>query len=245
MSTLLLHPIILPKIKLAIVLMGFPILYLLNSFAPWSKGLFGQLDRSYRRAFFTSIQVLHWATAGAVIFWLLQNGYVAGDIGLDIHHAIIFFALFVTAGGLIAAKGEVTVAAQPRLATSSEQPKHKLILDLLRPKTRIERFEYVALCVSAGFCEEFLYRGFGILALKGSGYSDWLAVCLTSLSFAIMHGRAAFSPMGLYWAVKGAFYGAIFLWSDSLLLVMMLHAVWDLALLFKTDKASVATISTE
>lgn len=233
-----LHLIILPKTQVAIGLIGFPLLYLLNSFTPWSKGLFVKMDRSYRRKFFASIQVLHWATAGCVIFWLLKNGLAPGDVGLDIHHALISAAVLVTLGCFIATQGEILVGTPLRSSIASDQSNPKSILDLLIPKTRVERFEYVALCMTAGFCEEFLYRGFGVLALKGIGCSNWVAVGLTSLSFALIHGRAAFSPMGIYWVIKGVFYGALFLWSGSLLPVIILHTLWDLALLLKRDKSA-------
>lgn len=232
----MLEPIVLPPLKVLLTLIGFPLLYLFNSFTPWSKGLFVQLARSHRAPFFVSIHILHWATTGCVIFWLQQNGNSAANLGLSLPHLVLAVFGFVAVGAAIAVTGGNHAATTYSPQLSADAPIYRRIVDLLTPKTRNERLAHVALCVTAGFCEEFLYRGFGILALLGLGCPAWAAVGLTSLSFALIHGRAAFSPMGFYWVVKGAFYGVVFLWSQSLLLVMGLHALWDLALLLRREK---------
>jgi hypothetical protein len=237
MSPSLLNPIHLPAAEVAAIVIGFPLLYLINSFTPWSKGLFVQLDRSYRRAFLMSIHALHWTTTLAAGCWLTTAGLSAANVGLHGDTALIGLAAFAILGGMIANRA---VDASTLVSPPNDQPLYKRIVDLLAPKTRLERFEHVALCVTAGFCEEFLYRGVGILALRGAGFDDWQSIALTSLSFAGIHGRAAYSPMGIYWVIKGLIYGGLFVWSGSLLLVMALHAFWDLALLFRTNKPVVA-----
>lgn len=237
MSTSLLNPINLPPSEVAAILIGFPLLYLINSFTPWSKGLFVKLDRSHRRSFLTSIHALHWTTTLTIGYWLTAGGLSAASVGLHWDTTLIGLATFAILGGVIANRAVDSPALD---SPPNDQPLYKRIVDLLAPKTRVERFEHVALCVTAGFCEEFLYRGVGILALRGNGFDDWQAIALTSLSFAGIHGRAAYSAMGIYWVIKGMIYGGLFVWSGSLLLVMALHALWDLALLFRKNKSVAA-----
>jgi membrane protease YdiL (CAAX protease family) len=228
-----LAPIHISVSQVIIVLAGFPALYWLNGLTPWSKGLFVDFLRSHRRRFYLSIEVLHLLTTLWAMLLLYQSGVSLPSLGLNPMRTAIGIAIFLIFGGLIA-----TIGSHPPLEAGKEgelttEPVYKRISFLLIPATRTERCEFVLVSLIAGFCEEFLYRGFGILALKGLGMSNGWAVLLCACSFTLIHARAAVSPMGIFWMLKGLFYGWLYLWTDSLLLVMALHGFWDLGLLLR------------
>jgi membrane protease YdiL (CAAX protease family) len=67
------------------------------------------------------------------------------------------------------------------------QPPKASIIRLL-PRSPAEKIGFVVLCLLIAFVEEFLYRGFMLMVLRGWLRSDSLAVLLVSISFALMHG---------------------------------------------------------
>lgn len=99
----------------------------------------------------------------------------------------------------------------------------------LLPETRAERFGFVLLGLTAGVCEEALYRGFLIRYLhEGSPAMPLLlAVAVASLAFGLVHiyqGGAAVLRTGL----AGLGFGLLFLLSGSLIPGIVLHALIDL-----------------
>jgi membrane protease YdiL (CAAX protease family) len=67
------------------------------------------------------------------------------------------------------------------------QPPKASIIRLL-PRSPGEKIGFVVLCLLIAVVEEFLYRGFVLMVLRGWLRSDFLAVSLVSISFALMHG---------------------------------------------------------
>ena len=100
------------------------------------------------------------------------------------------------------------------------------------PTKNSELPEYLLMCFSAGVFEEIVYRGYLInycwYLFEGSGYQEPIAVLLPSLAFSIAHfyqGTKAVLKIFLL----AAFFGYIFIYSGSLLIVMILHFLVDVA----------------
>jgi membrane protease YdiL (CAAX protease family) len=51
----------------------------------------------------------------------------------------------------------------------------------------VELFPYLALAMTAGLCEEFLYRGFAIAVFSYLGLQAWVAVLISSVLFGLAH----------------------------------------------------------
>lgn len=228
------HPISVTLEQTLVVLLGFPALYWLNGLTPWSRGLFVQLDRRWRRPFYVSILALHWGTAAVTFVWMQYRGVTLDSLGFHTAQLVTGLAVLLLIG-LAAAHFAYRPAVRGG-GVVAELPTYKKILALLAPETKRERLEFVLVSLSAGLCEEFLYRGFGVLALQCLGAPYWLALLLPALSFALLHGRAALSYMGFYWVLKGVFYGWLYLWSGNLMVIVVLHTLWDLGLLLKPTK---------
>lgn len=102
----------------------------------------------------------------------------------------------------------------------------------LLPRTPAERRWFALLALTAGVCEELLYRGFGLAALR------WAApdirtpalVIITGAAFGFAHlyqGRLGVTLTG----VLGAYLAWITIATGSLVPVMLLHALLDLRIL--------------
>jgi membrane protease YdiL (CAAX protease family) len=115
-----------------------------------------------------------------------------------------------------------------RIGRSTGKPRsflHDLAKRIL-PQSRQELIPYLALAVSAGICEEFLYRGFAMAALARAGMPVWSTVLLSAALFGLAHlyqGRGGLVST----LVIGTVFGAARIAYDSLLPVAIWHAAVD------------------
>jgi membrane protease YdiL (CAAX protease family) len=99
-------------------------------------------------------------------------------------------------------------------------------LQPLLPQGSAEIAVWVCLCAVAGFCEEFIFRGYlqrQFLALTGS--HQW-AIILQALVFGAAHGYQGLRGM-ITIAIYGALFGILALRQKSLRPGMMQHAAQD------------------
>ena len=103
----------------------------------------------------------------------------------------------------------------------------------LLPNTAIERCAFALLSLSAGVCEEVLYRGFLIRFLHDGAAPLPLAAALlvSSLIFGLGHVYQGLKGV-LMTAIAGFGLGLLFLISGSLIPVMVLHALLDLQMVY-------------
>jgi membrane protease YdiL (CAAX protease family) len=86
---------------------------------------------------------------------------------------------------------------------------------------------YSFLAITAGICEEFLYRGFVMAVLARAGLAVWAAVAVSSIFFGLAHvyqGRAGFVST----LMVGVVFALARVACDSLMPVMVWHAGIDL-----------------
>ncbi|MGA9304752.1 MAG: CPBP family intramembrane glutamic endopeptidase [Candidatus Sulfotelmatobacter sp.] len=100
------------------------------------------------------------------------------------------------------------------------------------PVTPEERAWFALVSVTAGICEEVLYRGFLIRYLSDGPWHAglWIALAVASVSFGLGHGYQGL-PGIIGTTLVGGVMAVIFLASGSLWLPMALHAIIDLRLL--------------
>jgi uncharacterized protein len=103
----------------------------------------------------------------------------------------------------------------------------KTLASRILPKQSVERIPYYALAITAGVCEEFVYRGFVMAALWQAGLATWVVVVLSSILFGLAHayqgvgGIIATGGLGVVFALVRIAWG-------SLVPVMVFHSVVDL-----------------
>ena len=98
-------------------------------------------------------------------------------------------------------------------------------LELMLPHSRAELALFFKLSITAGICEELLYRGYLIWYL-----SHWLSIypaaALASLLFGIGHVYQGWRGV-LTTGLVGAFLAAVYLVTGSLFAGMVMHALMD------------------
>jgi membrane protease YdiL (CAAX protease family) len=99
-------------------------------------------------------------------------------------------------------------------------------IERMMPRSREELRWFGRLAVTAGICEELLYRGYLIWYL-----SSWMAIVPAALVASVVFGlgHAYQGPRGIaLTSLVGVFMSAIYLLTGSLLACMVIHALMDL-----------------
>jgi membrane protease YdiL (CAAX protease family) len=147
--------------------------------------------------------------------WLPGSGFLIGFM------AATLVALFLPI--VLMMRSETTRA---RIAKSLEK------LNFILPKTAEERRWFVLVAITAGVCEEILYRGFLIHYFLELPVPIGLigALILSSCVFGFAHLYQGVVGI-VQTTILGAIFGLIFIVTGSLLLPMILHALIDLRIL--------------
>lgn len=148
--------------------------------------------------YFGEVAVSWWGTGAAASLAL-------GLLGASLSYALIF--------GLT--RSPTTIGSQLRALCGALHPFFK----------SFSWFQITAAALAAGFCEELLFRGFVQPWLQGVS-SPAIAILVTSVAFGLLHYGSF-----VYFAIAtgiGAVLGVTYWISDSLLLVIAWHAVYDL-----------------
>jgi membrane protease YdiL (CAAX protease family) len=178
-----------------------------------------------RRGFYRQAMVLQWTLALATLaLWIAARrpwaslGFLlrlnAGLIGIVAGMAIIAVVI-VRQRRAALADGEALAKLRQRTAR----------LEVMLPHSREELKQFFALSVTAGVCEELLYRGYLIWYL-----AHWLglfpAAGLAAVIFGVGHAYQGWKGI-LTTALVGAFLGGVYIVSGSLYAGMLIHALMD------------------
>src|SRR5262249_37473884 len=161
--------------------------------------------------------VFYYVWAGAsrsgTPFSRIVGGRWAGprDVARDIAIAIPFWVLWQAAA----------VAAHRLLGPSTA----KSIGGLL-PRTPVEIAAWIAVSATAGFTEEFVFRGYLQQQLRAWTGRASIALALQSLCFGIGHAYQGIQNVAVI-TVLGALYGGLALWRGNTRPGMLAHAWSD------------------
>jgi membrane protease YdiL (CAAX protease family) len=178
-----------------------------------------------RLALYTSTIAFQWAAATLVAWRAWAHGYTAAQLGLNLHDRIRIIVASLVGAATIATlqwlnlrrMGKVPATARGALQAIAER---------ILPQSAVELLPYLALAITAGLCEEFLYRGFAMAVLSRVGLPVWTVVLLSSVLFGLAHlyqGRGGLVST----LVVGAVLGTGRIAYDSLVPVIFWHSAID------------------
>lgn len=201
-------------------------------------------DPGARRSFYRRLLVLEWGLAVlALVVWLAAPGVDAAAVGLRWPQdtpgplaavLIVVVLLFVVASTRQLRAGALLETARsarrPGEGRHAEPPGHSTLA--LLPRTDRERRLFTVVGLTAGVCEEWLYRGFflAVVAATVGGAPTAVLVAIAAVAFGLAHayqGRAGIITTG----VLGGVMAVLYLDTGSLLLPVLLHALIDLRFL--------------
>jgi membrane protease YdiL (CAAX protease family) len=206
-------------------------------------------DPRARRSFYVRLLILEWGLALlALVVWLSAPGVDAGQVGLRwpqqwpgpvtglVVLCVVVFVVISTRALRGGALLEVAEPVRRRGEGRHTEPAAHATLALL-PRTAGERRLFTLVGVTAGVCEEWLYRGFflAVVAAVAGGLPTGLLVVVAAVAFGLAHayqGRAGVLTTG----VLGGVMAALYLQTGSLLLPVLLHAAIDLRFLLVPER---------
>jgi len=97
----------------------------------------------------------------------------------------------------------------------------------LLPKGNLESLVWIPLALSAGFCEELVFRGYLQRQFQAVTGSVGLAVLFQAIVFGVGHLYEGVAPVALI-ALYGVLYGLLAAWRKSLMPGMIAHAWSDI-----------------
>jgi uncharacterized protein len=207
-------------------------------------------DDGARRSFYGRLLVLEWGLAALVlVVWLSAPGVDAAAVGLRwprswpgpvaVVATVLVLGFVVVSTRALRSGGLARAAAEPRRPGQGRhaEPAVHATLALL-PRTTAERRLFTLVGVTAGVCEEWLYRGFllAVVAAIGGGLPTPALVAIGALAFGLAHayqGVAGIVTTG----VLGGVMAGLYLGTGSLLLPVVLHALIDLRFLLVSTSA--------
>jgi uncharacterized protein len=184
-----------------------------------------QMGRRERLSLYASTIGFQWMAVGVVAWRAWARGLTPDELGLVVHGR---WRILITAMVGAATLGTLQWFNLRRMGRSSGKARKflEMLAERILPQSRAELLPYLGLAVTAGLCEEFLYRGFAMAALTRAGLPVWGVVLSSSVLFGLAHlyqGRGGiFSTL-----VIGTVFGAARIAYDGLFPVMLWHFAVD------------------
>ncbi len=200
-------------------------------------------DPAARRSFYLRLLVLEWGLAVlALVVWLAAPGVDPAAVGLawpgapgpvTAGAAALVLVLSLASVRALRSGALTRTAQQPAAAVQgrhAEPPVHATLA--LLPRSPAERRLFAVVGVTAGVCEEWLYRGFflAVVAAVVGDVPQVLLVAVGAAAFGLAHAYQGLPGIVLT-GVLGGVFAALYLETGSLLLPVLLHAAVDLRFL--------------
>ena len=200
-------------------------------------------DPGARRSFYRRLLVLEWGLSLLVLaIWLGAPGVDAAAVGLrwprswpgPVTGAVVVLVLIFVLVSTRALRGGALLEAprgrRPGEGRHAESPAHATLA--LLPRTPGERRLFTVVGITAGVCEEWLYRGFflAVVSAVAGGLPTWALVAVAAGAFGLAHAYQGGVGI-LTTGVLGGIMAALYLETGSLLLPVLLHAAIDLRFL--------------
>lgn len=175
---------------------------------------------------YATILVMQWVLVAIMLYVIGRHGLDLADVGQRLVRPRLVLGL---AAGLVLACAILLVINRARIKKAPPEKIEPSVGRLRKflPITRAELAVFVLLSLTAGICEELLYRGF-LVGFLGAGLgSIWYGVLAGAVLFGLAHayqGRKGVLLTGL----AGLILGVLFAATGSLVPGQAGHAAFDI-----------------
>lgn len=185
-----------------------------------------QVSVMERLVLYASTIAFQWLAVAIVGWRVWAHGYTAQQLGLVLHHRATLLIAGISGAVVIATLQWLNLRRVGRIPPESRGPL-QAIAERILPQTPVELPPYFALAITAGLCEEFLYRGFAMAALTHAGLSAWLVVLVSSILFGLAHSYQGRGGIVMTFVV-GLVLGASRLAYNSVVPAIFWHSAIDI-----------------
>jgi membrane protease YdiL (CAAX protease family) len=183
------------------------------------------IDTTEKLTLYAATIAFQWLMLGVVAWRALARGLTPAELGLVGQLSVKIIVAGLLGAGIIGGLQWLNLRRMGKMEGAAPDLMRKLSNRIL-PQSLVELLPYLALAVTAGVCEEFLYRGFTMAALSRVGLPIWVVVLVTSALFGLAHayqGRAGVLGTG----VLGVLLAIARIVYSSLAPVMIWHTAVD------------------
>jgi len=182
-----------------------------------------------RIEFYRSAIIGQWALVPVAVLASWTNGATPATLGLILPAiSVERFVLVLSVAAVVLSQSPLIPIVHRRMIRSPSVKRSIHPIRNLLPRSDEEKRVWVGVALTAGFCEEVLFRGFLFHYLQTYfGAGPFGALVLSSLVFGFSHfyqGRANMLRVGFV----GLLLGLAFMATDSLFFPIMLHVLLDL-----------------
>jgi membrane protease YdiL (CAAX protease family) len=139
-----------------------------------------------RLTLYASTIAFQWFAVALVAWRAWAHGFTASQLGLTIHDRSRILVASIVGAATIAALQWLNLRRVGRIPVEA-RGSLQAIAERILPQSTVELLPYLALAVTAGLCEEFLYRGFAMAVLIHVGLQGWAVVLISSVLFGLAH----------------------------------------------------------
>jgi membrane protease YdiL (CAAX protease family) len=178
-----------------------------------------------RLVLYASTIAFQWLAVAVVAWRAWVHGYSAALLGLVLHDRARIAAAAIIGAAVIATLQWLNLRRVGRIPVELRGPL-QAIAERILPQSATELLPYLALAITAGLCEEFLYRGFAIAVFTRIGFQAWLVVAITSALFGLAHSYQGRGGMVMT-LIVGLLLGTSRIAFDSLVPAIFWHSAVD------------------
>jgi membrane protease YdiL (CAAX protease family) len=178
-----------------------------------------------RLVLYASTIAFQWLAVAVVGWRAWAHGYTAALLGLVLHDRGRLAVAAIVGALVIATLQWLNLRRVGRMPVESRGPL-QAIAERILPQSTVELLPYLALAITAGLCEEFLYRGFAMAVFTRVGFQAWLVVLISSVLFGLAHSYQGRGGMVMT-LIVGLVLGASRIAFDSLVPAIIWHGAVD------------------
>jgi membrane protease YdiL (CAAX protease family) len=186
-----------------------------------------RVESRERVSLYLSTILFQWIAVGIAGWRAWAHGYTRPELGLSTGPNLLrTISAGVVGTILLASLHWMNFRRMGRLLDKLP-PRVQAMATRILPQSARERLPFSALAITAGCCEEFLYRGFAMAAFARAGFPIWASVVISSVLFGAAHlyqGRGGLIGTG----ILGLLFGAFRAYTGSLLPIAAWHAAVDI-----------------
>ena len=139
-----------------------------------------------RLVLYASTIAFQWFAVAVVAWRAWARGFTASQLGLTVPDRTRILVASIVGAATIAALQWLNLRRVGRIPAEA-RGSLQAIAERILPQSTVELLPYLALAITAGLCEEFLYRGFAMAVLVHVGLQAWAVVLLSSVLFGLAH----------------------------------------------------------
>jgi len=183
------------------------------------------VGRLERLVLYASTIAFQWLAVAGVAWRARAHHYTPAQLALTVPDPVKIAAVSLVGATVLASLQWLNLRRVGGIPKESRGPL-QAIAERILPQSPLELLPYLALAITAGICEEFLYRGFAMAVLAEAGLEVWVVLGVSSLLFSLAHSYQGRGGMAMTLFI-GLVFGVSRLAYHSLVPAIFWHSAVD------------------